>query len=178
MLAVSEGFTREGDAMTVLEFSTPRCRVDRVLPEDQVAIVALYLDPAVRRYLGGPSSPERAAEGANAAMQDKDRSCARAVRLVGEENLAGLLFLGPHHDGIDIEVSYCFAPTYWGKGIASEAVSGLMQRVNRDLGLRRVVAETQKDNEASRKLLETVGMRPIRELVRFGAPQIIYAIEV
>ena len=67
---------------------------------------------------------------------------------------------------------------YWGNGFATDALGGLLRRAEAELGLTRLVAETQAANVASCRVLERVGLRPVRRLVRFGATQILYVIEL
>jgi ribosomal-protein-alanine N-acetyltransferase len=61
--------------------------------------------------------------------------------------------------------------------LASEAVSAVLAHAFTELGYERLVSETQAANQPSRRLLERVGMRPARDVQRFGAAQMIYAIE-
>ena len=161
--------------MVELIFSTPRCRVDRVTVADRGVVRSLFVDPDVRRHLGGPSSEERAAAVAEALPRDGEDHGARAVRMIGEQTAIGLLFFAPHHDGRDVEISYLFAPPHWGRGLATEAVGALLDRLHRELGLARVVAEIRAANGASRRVLEKVGMAAERRLIRFGAAQVLYA---
>lgn len=159
----------------MLAFSTPRCRVDRVTPSDEAAVRSLFLDPVVRRHLGGPATEARASAVAAALPHDREDGGARAIRRLDLETAIGLLFLGPHHDGADVEVSYMLAPSHWGRGLATEVVGALLDRAWRELGLDRMVAETRAANAASRRVLEKVGMTPERRLHRFGAEQVLYA---
>lgn len=46
-----------------------------------------------------------------------------------------------------------------------------------DLGLHRIIAETQSANTASCRLLERIGMHRVKTLQRFGAEQIIYSMQ-
>ncbi len=71
-------------------------------------------------------------------------------------------------------MSYELLPEYWGKGYATEAVEAALGYAFVDLGLERVVAETQAANERSCRLLERLGMKAERKLERFGAKQVIY----
>lgn len=159
--------------MTLI-FTTPRCRIRPPVLTDRDAIRALHLDPVVRRHLGGPASPERAEALARDVVQGGGGG-RRIVALLDTDASVGLLSLHPHHDGRDVEVSYLFAPARWGRGLATEALGACLDRALRELGLNRIVAETQEANRASRRVLEKVGMRPERRLVRFGAPQVLYA---
>ena len=62
-------------------------------------------------------------------------------------------------DGRQAEVGFTLSREHQGKGYASEAVSRLLDYAFGDLGLHRVVAITDRENERSFALLERVGMR-------------------
>ncbi len=55
------------------------------------------------------------------------------------------------------EIGYSLARRHWGRGIASEAVAALLDRVFCGEGCRRVFADTDPDNAASNRLLEGLG---------------------
>ncbi|WP_090673773.1 GNAT family N-acetyltransferase [Paenibacillus tianmuensis] len=59
----------------------------------------------------------------------------------------------------DVDVGYTFLPEFRGKGYAFEAASAAMAYAKSELGLKRIVAITYKDNHSSAKLLEKLGMR-------------------
>lgn len=56
------------------------------------------------------------------------------------------------------EVGYVLNPEYWGRGIATEALSRVLQFAFEELGLHRVEARFMQENERSRRVMEHVGM--------------------
>ena len=68
---------------------------------------------------------------------------------------AGLAYL-PEFDEID--VGYRFLPNYWGMGIATEASRAILNHGFEKLGLKRVIAIAMKENTASIRVMEKVGM--------------------
>lgn len=56
------------------------------------------------------------------------------------------------------EVGYVLNPSYWGRGIASEALSRVLQFAFEDLGVNRVEARFMEGNTRSRRVMEHVGM--------------------
>ncbi|HEX4977620.1 MAG TPA: GNAT family protein, partial [Nocardioides sp.] len=60
------------------------------------------------------------------------------------------------------ELGWALDPAYGGRGLATEAVEGLLRICFEHLGLRRVTAGCFADNVPSWRLMERVGMR--REL--------------
>ena len=150
------------------------------LRKDDVAdVTALYADEAVRRFLGGPADEDEVRTSLLTLIEDGAPSEALhfwVIRLKGG-GFVGTISLGAHHDGADTEVSYQLLPMWWGQGYAGEAVGAVIEYALFELGLARVVAETQRANLASRRLLERLGMRPEQTLERFGAEQVVYVRE-
>jgi len=60
-------------------------------------------------------------------------------------------------EGIDI--GFAFLPAYEGKGYAYEAASRLMRAAREDFGLNGLCAITNKDNIASQRLLQRLGLQ-------------------
>ena len=57
------------------------------------------------------------------------------------------------------EVGYVLNPDYWGKGIAPEALTRVLEFGFDDLGLHRIEAKFMEENDRSRRVMEKVGMR-------------------
>ena len=56
------------------------------------------------------------------------------------------------------EVGYVLNPEYWGKGIATEALTRVLEFGFEELGLHRIEAKFIQENERSRRVMEKVGM--------------------
>lgn len=61
--------------------------------------------------------------------------------------------------GVQAEIGWAFDPGYGGRGLATEAVAGMLVICFEHLGLRRVVASCFADNTPSWRLMERLGMR-------------------
>ena len=146
-------------------------------PEDLNPFEALHTDEWARQYLGGPLTPEKARSRFQDYLASPNADRVWAVRLKADNRFIGTVDLQAHHDGVDTEISYLFLPTAWGNGYAGEAVRAILAYAMDELGLSRVIAETQTANLASCRLLERCGMIRERTLTRFGAEQAIYAIQ-
>ena len=59
----------------------------------------------------------------------------------------------------DVDIGFAFLPEFWNQGYASEAAAGVLSYAKDVLKLPRIVAITNKDNDASGKLLEKLGFR-------------------
>jgi RimJ/RimL family protein N-acetyltransferase len=80
----------------------------------------------------------------------------------------------------DVDIGYALLPEFWSQGYALETASAVMSYAGKTLGLSRVVAVTNPDNQASIRLLEKMGFR-FERMVRLSddAPEIkLFAGEV
>ncbi len=59
----------------------------------------------------------------------------------------------------DVDLGFAFLPAYWGQGYAFESTKAVLAHAEADFDLKRIVAITASDNEASIRLLEKLGMR-------------------
>jgi len=59
----------------------------------------------------------------------------------------------------DVDIGFAFLPQFWGQGYALESASSVMAFAKNVVGLKRVVAITNPDNDASIKVLERIGMQ-------------------
>ena len=80
--------------------------------------------------------------------------------------LIGAVTLTIHPDHRRAELGYWLAQGQWGRGLAAEAASALVDWGFRELGLARIYAQYLADNRASGRVLEKLGM--LREGVRRG----------
>jgi [ribosomal protein S5]-alanine N-acetyltransferase len=59
----------------------------------------------------------------------------------------------------DADIGFAFLPRFWSKGYAVEAATAVIAYGSRDLGLRRIVAVVNPDNEGSIRVLEKIGLK-------------------
>jgi len=57
----------------------------------------------------------------------------------------------------DVDIGFAFLPAYWNRGFASEAATAVMNYAEQTVKLKRIVAITNPDNDASIKLLQRMG---------------------
>ncbi len=145
------------------------------LAGDEEAIVALWTDPDVRRYTGGPLSPDEARRILGAFSPEPEPKfwghfgiADRATdRIIGTVNFAQKR--GPW------EVSYSLSKERWGQGLAFEAVTAALDWFWSSCpNVGRVIAITQSANDRSRRLLERLGARMESEFVWKEALQALY----
>ena len=151
-----------GAGFTRLE--TERLILRRFADSDLAPFLAYRNDPEVARYQAWESCTESAA----AAMIEELKVLQPgspgewfqfATELKETGALIGDCALKVEQDGRQAEVGFTLAREHQGKGYAQEAVSRLLDYAFGDLGLHRVVAITDRENEPSIALLERIGMR-------------------
>lgn len=82
-----------------------------------------------------------------------------AVTLKGSGIPIGMCGLIKRDFWDEIDIGYALLERYWGKGYAYEAASAVMDYGRNVLKLKRIVAITAPDNEASMHVLEKLGLR-------------------
>jgi len=75
-------------------------------------------------------------------------------------------------DGLeDVDIGYAFLPRYWSKGYAMEAARAVKDYARDVIGLKRLVAITDPENEGSIRILEKIGLK-YEKMVRLSADDI------
>ena len=59
----------------------------------------------------------------------------------------------------DVDIGFAFLPRFWSRGYALESASAVMTYGRKVIGLNRVVAITNPDNESSIRLLGKLGLQ-------------------
>lgn len=73
----------------------------------------------------------------------------------------------------EVEVGYAFMSRFWGQGYATELATAAVE-AGLGLGINRLVAVAQESNTASRRVLEKVGFRYVRDADYKGLPHRMY----
>jgi RimJ/RimL family protein N-acetyltransferase len=146
--------------MKVLE--TDRLIVRWLSPDDADFILKLLNEPSWLRFIGNKSVRTR--EDARAyiskgpvEMYSRLGFGLYLVELKEEGRAIGMCGLIKRDALDDVDIGFAFFPAYWGKGYAYEAASAVMEYGKTAFGLKRLVAITSPDNDASVRLLEKLG---------------------
>jgi RimJ/RimL family protein N-acetyltransferase len=133
-------------------------------PADVAAQYAIYSDPDVMRYWSSAAwttmqqAEESVAASIAACADGSGMRFAFTLRETGE--LIGnctLYNFFPQNRRAD--VGYALARAHWGKGYMREALSCLLDHAFGPLELHRIEADIDPRNEASRRLLESLGFQ-------------------
>jgi ribosomal-protein-alanine N-acetyltransferase len=110
------------------------------------------------------------------AHQDRHGFSLWAVELSVSKEVIGAAGLSHLRDGTEIEVGYRFLHRFWGHGYATEAARASIAFGFDELGLDRIVAVTEPDNLASRRVMEKCGLTFVGVTTLDGRPHVKYAI--
>jgi len=144
---------------------TPRLLLRDWCDADLEPFAALNAHAEVMRYFPAPlSRAESDALAARIRAELAERGFGMwAVESPGEAPFLGFVglaapaFRAPFTPCI--EIGWRLAWRFWGKGYASEAARGVLDRAFGELGLREVVSFTTVTNTASRRVMEKLRMR-------------------
>jgi ribosomal-protein-alanine N-acetyltransferase len=147
--------------------SFPRLQGKRVclrapVAEDADAVFALFGDPDVMRYWSRPPMTSRSeAEGLIAEILDgfSQRTILNWMVVSRQDDAligtCALFRVDARHRRA--EIGYSLRRDHWGRGLAAEAVSLMLDWSFRTLALHRVEADIDPRNDGSRRLLERLG---------------------
>ena len=141
---------------------TPRLLLRPGFPEDAPALATAIADEAIARNLVVVPWPYslRDAEAFLASPRDPVLpSFLIYERTDGPPQLVGSCGLGRRPSGA-VEMGYWIARSHWGRGLATEACTALID-IARTLGLARLEASHFIDNPASARVLEKLGFEPV-----------------
>jgi RimJ/RimL family protein N-acetyltransferase len=140
---------------------TARLHIEQLGPEHAEALFQALDDPRVGAYIGGPVAESATALAdrirRQAAGPPADRVGERWWNfLVTADELGTVGTLQVTRHGDWAEFAYLFAPRAWGRGLATEGLTWLVEHC-RSRGVREMWATTDRDNRASVALLERCG---------------------
>lgn len=156
--------------MAVLQ--TKRLTLSPCRPSDRTDFIDLELDPEVMRFLNGGHAVDHDQVDPNAAflMPRGTEPYVWTARRKGNGMFVGWFCLWPESDTV-AELGYRLRRMDWGQGLASEGASALIDWGFRSGGYDKIVATTMAVNNASRRVMEKIGMNHARtEFAAFPDP--------
>ncbi|WP_280153079.1 GNAT family N-acetyltransferase [Piscinibacter sp. XHJ-5] len=148
--------------MTEVVFSTERLIVRRWRDCDLPALLAVYGDAETMRWVGDgrPITEEACVQWIEVTRANYEKR-GYGMFAVEEKAAPGVIgFCGIVHPGgqAEPEIKYAFVRSHWGRGVATEAVVGLIDYAATSLGLQYIIATTAPANVASHRVLLKAGM--------------------
>ena len=141
-----------------------RLRLRLLGPADADAVYALLSDERVVRYMLFPRFDRKRARSFVAKVQSPPGPGERGQVVLAIEELAGDSVIGLcglvlEPEAEEGEAWYLLQPDRWGRGLATEALGGLVAHGFRTRGVRRMTARCLPENPASSRVLEKVGFK-------------------
>ena len=152
-----------GDGHLAVIAETPRLQLRRLTADDVDALVVVYGDSDVVRWVGDHQPLPRA--DCERWVDVTHRNYVRrgygmfAIDLREGERAVGFCGLVHPGDQPEAEIKYALRQDQWGRGLATEAARALLAWGAAQCGLRRVIATAAPQNEASHRVLLKAGLR-------------------
>ena len=146
--------------MLVLE--TERLRLRQFSLEDAEFILTLLNEPSFLRYIGDKKvrnldyAQQYILNGPIASYKQNGFGL-YLVELKESGAPIGMCGLIKREELPDVDIGFAFLPDYWSRGLAFEAATAVMSYAEQIVKLKRIVAITSPDNDASIKLLQRIG---------------------
>lgn len=120
----------------------------------------LWTAPTVREFFwdGETISRERAEAAVREGIGEFDRHGFGLWVAEEAECLIGFCGLRPLDNAPGVEVLYGIKPSRWGEGLATEVAVAMLRHGFEDAGLDRIIGIADRENAASRRVLEKIGM--------------------
>ena len=162
------------------ELATPRLQLRPFRPEDVPALHALWTDADVRRFLwDGEAIP---LEQTAAIVDESERLFSTERRglwgawMRTDNALAGFGGFWTFRDPPELELLYGLGRPYWGRGLATEVATAIVEYGVEQLHMREIRASTDPPNEASVRVLERLGFTLERRAVVGGLDTLSYSL--
>jgi len=150
------------DLMSASLIETERLTLRKLSVEDAPFILRLVNEPSFLQFIGdkGVRNLEDARQyilNGPVASYAQNGFGLFLVQLKANQAPLGMCGLLKRETLEDVDIGFAFLPEFWNKGYAFEAAAGVLSYAKDVLKLPRIVAITNKDNDASGKLLEKLG---------------------
>ena len=154
--------------MTVLD--TPRLTLRPWTEDDAAAVHVIFSDLEAMRFWNSPPSrsPEDLVPGIRRSVSAPPEFHA-AWAIILKQTGDAIGFINYHHREVQnqrLEIGYILARSFWGHGLASEAVSVMLDHCFEELEVNRVEALIDPDNTASLRLARRLGFELESEPMR------------
>jgi [ribosomal protein S5]-alanine N-acetyltransferase len=141
---------------------TERFILRAITPDDAPAILHIYGDPRVTRYLARPPLASldealRRIDSFNTTFEQQEGICWAVTTRAQRQVVGTCVYFNIVRPHFRAETGYSLAPEWWGQGIMTEAMSAVLAFGFNTMGLHSIEAQIDPENTASRRLLERLG---------------------
>ncbi|MEK7255175.1 MAG: GNAT family N-acetyltransferase [Bacteroidota bacterium] len=158
--------------------ATPRLLLRELTPADATSFFELNNDPEVIKFTGDPPFSSR--ESARIFLENYDQYACYgygrwAVILKETGEFLGWCGLKFSPEMGETDIGFRFFRKHWGKGFATEAAAACLDFGFEKLGLEKIVGRAMKENLASVRVLEKIGMQFDGEMIFERHPGVLYS---
>ena len=159
---------------------TERLRLRMFTTEDLDAMCEITRDPEVMRYIGPGltlSRDETEVNLLNIISAFRRRGFGRwALEKKASGRIVGYCGLSLGLEEVGVELAYMLARSEWGTGLATEAGRACLRYGFERMGVEAIAGLTMHDNWKSRRVLERVGMKYVRDARFHGFDCVWYSV--
>ena len=164
----------------MLALETSRLILRPFREEDVDVMAQLFANPNFMRFSLGVFTERKQTIAFIEKVMSWDRAgipSQFAVVSRGKDAIIGYcgFFHHPEHGIEDIEIGYRLHPSYWKRGLITEAARAVRDHGFRDWKLSRVISLIHPENVPSRRVAEKNGMKIEKEITFRGFPTHVYA---
>lgn len=166
---------------TIERYETPRMVCERIELDQAPEHLRLLLDPRVSATLWPRTEPPTEADVLDglAGKVEHWRRHGFGMWLLRDRESGEMIGRGglqyTYTAGLnDVEAGWAIVPERWGQGLATELAEACVEVGFEELGLLEIVAFTQPDNLASRRVMEKAGFRYASDITHAGLPHVLY----
>ncbi len=166
----------------MLTIETPRLKLRQFDEADAQALHQILNMPDVLKYFPNSNPPSLENVGKFIQQQlkhwDEKKYGWWAVQLHENSDIIGWSGLQYLPDTDEVEIGYLLSPTYWGKGLATEGAKEGIQFGFEQLTLDTIVGIVHRQNVASQRVLEKLGLSGADEAIYFNMEVFRYSINL
>jgi len=162
----------------IVVVETARLLVRQWVPDDWKRLLPLATDPQVLQYIGNrePWSEERVRKFVEGGIAMSASRGWVLWPLICKDDAELIGFCG-FNGGFppDVEIGWWLRPAYWGRGLATEAATAVMDYGFTTFGFPRLISVAQPANKRSLRVMEKLGMVFDRQFTHEGIEVVAYA---
>jgi RimJ/RimL family protein N-acetyltransferase len=164
-----------------MQLETERLLLSEWQEEDFPAFRPIATHPEVMRYImdGQPWPDERIHDFIRTQRERMATYgwCRWKLTLKSTRKLIGFCGPGIMHDMEYPELGWWLARHVWGQGLATEAARAALADCMLRAGLERLVSVANRENTASIRIMQKIGLKYWRDAEHSGQPSVVYTME-